>query len=168
MWVTVACIKSVCVWCTYVGVIQACPVFPLQVVNSFKVYKQHSLRSIKKREDYLNTLPAEHQKLLRHPTWPVPLCSAHAPLTGFVPSARCRQPILSLTPKQRPCLVVSCHLKTVQPWQTFCPIFRVADLYPVWAVSLCRIQSFNWGLLMKKILFRRNFFLRITGTDGMY
>lgn len=36
-----------------------------KVVNSFKVYKQHSLRSIKKREDYLNTLPAEHQKLLR-------------------------------------------------------------------------------------------------------
>jgi hypothetical protein len=36
-----------------------------KVVNSFKVYKQHSLRSIKKREDFLSTLPAEHQKLLR-------------------------------------------------------------------------------------------------------
>ena len=36
-----------------------------KVLNAFKSYKKHSIASIHKREDYLNRLPMEHQKLLR-------------------------------------------------------------------------------------------------------
>ena len=36
-----------------------------RVINSFRVYKQHSLNKINKREHYLNHLPVEHQKLLK-------------------------------------------------------------------------------------------------------
>lgn len=36
-----------------------------KVINSFKAYKKHSISAIHKREEYLNKLPMEHQKLLR-------------------------------------------------------------------------------------------------------
>lgn len=36
-----------------------------KVMNAFRAYKKHSITSIHKREDYLNRLPMEHQKLLR-------------------------------------------------------------------------------------------------------
>ena len=36
-----------------------------KVLNAFRSYKKHAIASIHKREDYLNRLPMEHQKLLR-------------------------------------------------------------------------------------------------------
>jgi len=36
-----------------------------KVINSFRVYKQHSLNVISRKENYLNNLPAQHQALLK-------------------------------------------------------------------------------------------------------
>lgn len=36
-----------------------------KVINAFKFYKRHSINAIHKREEYLNRLPMDHQKLLR-------------------------------------------------------------------------------------------------------
>jgi len=36
-----------------------------KVINAFRAYKKHSIAAIHKREEYLNRLPMEHQKLLR-------------------------------------------------------------------------------------------------------
>ena len=36
-----------------------------KIINAFRAYKKHSIAAIHKREDYLNRLPMEHQKLLR-------------------------------------------------------------------------------------------------------
>jgi len=36
-----------------------------KVVNAFRLYKKHSLEAIKRRENYLVTLPVDHQKMLR-------------------------------------------------------------------------------------------------------
>ena len=36
-----------------------------KVINAFRSYKRHSIAAIHKREQYLNKLPIEHQKLVR-------------------------------------------------------------------------------------------------------
>ena len=36
-----------------------------KVANAFRLYKRHSLAAIGKRETYLNTLPMDHQKMLK-------------------------------------------------------------------------------------------------------
>lgn len=37
-----------------------------QVTNAFRSYKKHSTAAIHKREEYMERLPVEHQKLLRN------------------------------------------------------------------------------------------------------
>ena len=36
-----------------------------KVINAFRLYKKHSINTIHRREEYLNKIPIEHQKLLR-------------------------------------------------------------------------------------------------------
>lgn len=36
-----------------------------KAINAFRGYRKHSIAAIHKREEYLNRLPMEHQKLLR-------------------------------------------------------------------------------------------------------
>ncbi|XP_023344235.1 carnosine N-methyltransferase [Eurytemora carolleeae] len=36
-----------------------------KVINAFRIYKKHSLNVIQRKENYLNQLPQEHQKLLK-------------------------------------------------------------------------------------------------------